>query len=884
VLPTGTVTFLFTDIEESTSRWEIDATGMGAELAAHDEVWRSAIAGNGGFVFKHTGDGVCAAFGLAQDAVAAAVEAQRQLRLLVRVGIATGAAELRDGDYFGRPLNRAARVMAAGHGGQILVASSTAALLDGVELADLGEHRMAGLSGLLRVFQVRADGLRTRFPPLRTLEAVPGNLPVELTSFVGRADEIAELSAAVGANRLVTLTGVGGVGKTRLALQVARRLATEFPDGVWLVELAPLGDPVALPDVVATALGITPQPGFTILDSVAEAVAGRRMLVVLDNCEHVLDAAGDLTAAVLARTPTATVLATSREGLALPGEHLWPVVSLEIDAAGRGSAVELFVERAQALRPVFSLDDDTDRAAVAEICRRLDGIPLAIELAAARMVSMNPAEVLVRLSDRFQLLAGARRSPGRHQTLRHAVAWSYELLIVEERDVLSCCAVFAGGFDLGAAAHLCGRANAYELLDLLDSLVRKSLMTTAQIGGHTRYSLYETIRLFAEEQLDPVTLAAVRDRHSRYFAENVEGWWSTWDGPDQRLALDWVDNEFGNLRAGFYWAADHGDIVTATKIAAHTAMFAMSLQRYEPVGWAEELLDTATAADVPQLPRLYAAAAFCSQVGRTDTGLAYARQAVKLDCDPKYDPLVPRGWAEFVEALAHINAGHVDMAMAIHRDMASRTGMVRVVGLAGLAATLPVLGRNEEDRLLADEAVTAAREHGNPFGIAFAVFGFGRAIAEVDPDKASHAFREALECAHRNHIPFFGALVVPDLAHLEAEHGDVDGGLVLFDEALDAAQRAGSHTQVGLALGHLACVFCLLGRDDVAATVYGSSTRYPSIAIVPSLPQVVNQLRDALGPAAFDRCVAAGAAMDTSDAVPYAREQIQKVRQVEETT
>jgi predicted ATPase len=878
------VTFLFTDIEASTPRWESDAVAMGAELAAHDEVWRSAISGHGGFVFKHTGDGVCAAFGLAQNAVVAAVEAQGRLRLPVRVGIATGAAELRDGDYFGPPLNRAARVMAAGHGGQILVAASTAALLEGVDLADLGEHRMAGLSGLLRVFQVRAEGLRARFPPLRTAEAVPGNLPVELTTFVGRAAEIAELAAVVGGNRLVTLTGVGGVGKTRLALQVARRLARKFPDGVWLVELAPLGDPVALPDVVATSLGVTVQPGYTVLDSVADAVAGRRMLVVLDNCEHVLDSAADLIAAVLARAPTVSVLATSREGLALPGEHLWPVTSLDVDGAGGGSAVELFVERAQALRPAFSLADETDQTAVAEICRRLDGIPLAIELAAARMVSMTPSEVLARLSDRFRLLAGARRSPGRHQTLRHAVAWSYELLSVEEREVLDRCAVFAGGFDLAAAAELCASANAYELLDLLDSLVRKSLMTTTQIGGHTRYGLYETIRLFAEEHLDPTALAAVRHRHARYFAEQVEGWWARWDSPEQYLALDWVEAELANLRAGFYWAADHGDLVTATRIAAHTANFAMSLQRYEPVGWAEELLEAAITADVPQLPRLYAAAAFCSQTGRLDTGLEYARCAAELDRDPRYDPLDPDGWAEIVEGLAHMNSGNVEVAIAVHRKLAARSGAGRVVGLGIQAWALPGPGRSEEARLLADEAVTAAREHGNPHWIALALYGYGRAFADIDADLALHAYREALECAHRNHIAFYAVVIAPDLARLVAGHGDLDGGLVLFDEGLDAAQRAGSPTQVGLALGYLACVFRDIGQDEIAATIHGASTRYPSIWAVPSLPEVVNQLRDRLGQATFDHCVATGAAMGTGDAVRYARQQIQTARDVEART
>jgi predicted ATPase len=652
---------------------------------------------------------------------------------------------------------------------------------------------------------------------------------------------------------------------------------------VWLVELAPVGDPGALPDVVATALGITAQPGLTILDAVVEVVAGRRMLVVLDNCEHVLDAAADLTAAVLARTPTVTVLTTSREGLALPGEHLWPVVSLEVEGEGGGSAVELFVERSQALRPAFSLADEVDRAAAAEICRRLDGIPLAIELAAARMVSMNPSEVLARLSDRFRLLAGARRSPGRHQTLRHAVAWSYELLSDDERDVLDRCAVFAGGFDLAAAAQLCGTANAYELLDILDSLVRKSLMTTAQVAGHTRYGLYETIRLFAEEQVDPVALAGLRDRHARYFAEQVQQWWTTWDSPEQRLALDWVEAEFANLRSGFYWAADHGDVVTATKIAAHTAMFCQSLQRYEPVGWAEELLSAATTADVAQLPRLYTAASFCSQVGRPDTGLEYARRAAQLDRDPTYDPLDPR-WAEMVEALAHHNAGNMHMATPILRELAARSGLQRVIGLAIQVWALAGSGRREEARLLADEAVTAARQHGNPFWIAMALAGYGRAFADIDADKAARAFREALEGAHRNHIAFHEALVGPDLARLEVEHGDVDGGLLLFDQALDATHRAGSHTQVGLALGNLACAFRDLRRDQIAATIYGSSTRYPSIWAVPSLSEVVGQLCDQLGQAAYDHCVAAGAAMDTSDAVRNARQQIRTARLSGETS
>ena len=294
VPPSGVVTFLFTDVEGSTRRWEADAEGMRAALAAHDEVLRGTVVAHHGWLFKHTGDGVCAAFASPRSAVDAAVTAQRALELPVRMGIATGEAELRDGDYFGAVLNRAARVMAAGHGGQILLAEPTAGLLSGVELLDLGPRRLRDLPTAVGVFQVRAPGLRTDFPPLRALDTSTGNLRPAATSFIGRESELDEVQAAVMAHRLVTLTGVGGVGKTRLALEVAAQIADEYPDGVWVFELAAVADPAAVPDAVAAVLGITQQPGKTVSESVAAALEGRVRLLVLDNCEHVRDAAADL--------------------------------------------------------------------------------------------------------------------------------------------------------------------------------------------------------------------------------------------------------------------------------------------------------------------------------------------------------------------------------------------------------------------------------------------------------------------------------------------------------------------------------------------------------------------------------------------------------------
>ena len=446
--PSGVVTFLFTDVEGSTRRWEADADAMRAALAAHDEVLRTAIEAHDGFLFSHTGDGVVAAFASPRSAVDAAVAAQRALELPVRMGLATGEAELRDGDYFGTVLNRAARVMAAGHGGQILVAESTAVLLSGVDLLDLGPRRLRDVSAPVGVFQVRAPGLRTEFPSLRGVDSNPGNLRPAITSLIGRDAEVSNLQAALRSHRLVTLAGVGGVGKTRLALEVATQLADEFVDGVWFFELAAVADPAAVPDAVAAVLGITQQPGKSVGESVASALEGRSRLLVFDNCEHVVDSVADLVAAILAASATVKVLATSREGIGVADEFFWRVPSLDV-----GAAVELFVERAQSMVSDTLADEAT---AVEDVCRRLDGIPLAIELAASRMASMTAAEVRDRLDDRFKLLVGSRRGLERHQTLRHAVAWSYDLLDDAEKTVLERCSVFAGGFDLQSACAVAG--------------------------------------------------------------------------------------------------------------------------------------------------------------------------------------------------------------------------------------------------------------------------------------------------------------------------------------------------------------------------------------------------------------------------------------------
>ena len=366
---------------------------------------------------------------------------------------------------------------------------------------------------------------------------------------------------------------------------------------------------------------------MSVTAAVAQALSGRRLLLIMDNCEHLLDAAAEFIEAVLGRASAVKVIATSLEGLRVGAEHAWVVPSLSVGDGADSAAVVLFVERAQAANSGFALRNDTDKAAVIEICERLDGIALAIELAAARMVSMTAQDVRDRLGDRFRLLSGARRGLERHQTLRHALGWSYDLLDGDERALLKCCVVFAGGFDLAAAAHLSDDLDEYEVLDVLDSLVRKSLVTVSQESGHARYGILETIRQYAEEQLAATgTIGQVRDRHAAYYADQAVAHWEIWDGPHQRAALDWLDAELANLRAGFRWATDRSDLSTAAAIAANATLLGWALQRFEPVVWAEETLPSAVDAKLAQLPRLYVAASLCILTGQPEVGVSYAQR------------------------------------------------------------------------------------------------------------------------------------------------------------------------------------------------------------------------------------------------------------------
>ena len=504
--PTGTVTFLFTDIEGSTKLWEQHPDSMRPALARHDHLLRQSIEANNGYVFKTMGDAFCAAFATAPEAVQAALTAQRLLTaevwetetsLRVRMALHTGIAEERDGDYFGQALNRVARLLATGHGGQTLLSGATQELTrDHLPLAasllDLGQRRLKDLGRPEIVFQLRHPALSADFPPLRSLDNpdLPNNLPLQVASFIGREKETTDVKFLLAKTRLLTLTGSGGSGKTRLALQVAADLLDQYFDGVWLVELATLSDPALVPQAVADVLGVQEQVGQAITRTLKDALYSKSLLLVLDNCEHLVAACASLAADLLGNCPHVHLLSTSREPLNIAGEQTFRVPSLSlpdpkqtqtVETVSQYEAVRLFIERVQAVQPSFMVTN-TNAPAVAQVCWRLDGIPLAIELAAARVRSLSVEDVNTRLDNRFRLLTGgARNSLPRQQTLRALIDWSYDLLTEAEKTLLRRLSVFAGGWTLPAAEAVgVGKdaANAgvagWEVVDLLTSLVDKS--------------------------------------------------------------------------------------------------------------------------------------------------------------------------------------------------------------------------------------------------------------------------------------------------------------------------------------------------------------------------------------------------------------------------
>jgi predicted ATPase/DNA-binding CsgD family transcriptional regulator len=880
------VTLLFTSIQDSVRRWDEAPAEMAAAQPVHDAIVREAIEGHGGHVFTIEPDGFGVAFATAASAAEAAVQAQRKLRadatigFAVRMGLHTAEAAEEDGSYSGSEVNRAARLTALAHGGQVLVSDTTEVLLRSrLSLRPLGEHALHGFRRQISVYQVIADGLPTEFPVLRSAERFAGNLPRQITSLIGRDELVRQVAELVRDRQLVTLTGVGGVGKTRMALEIGAELAGEFPDGAWVVELATVGHPGSIPAAIATVLGITPQGESPLIATIAAALAGQRLLLIIDNCEHLLKAAGAAIEMITGRSANVRVLATSREPLGLDAEAVLGVSPLGAADGTESDAVTLFVDRARTVRRDFGIGDPDTAVAVTEICTTLDGLPLGIELAAARMAAMSAIEVRNRLADRFRLLQGTAPGPERQHTLRHTVAWSYDLLTDDERELLRVTSVFVGGFELASIHAVATCGDVVDVLGHLDSLVRKSLVVADHTTTHTRYRLFETIRQFAEDRLEASgELAATRDRHAAYFAGRASAQWDTWNGPGWRDAVDWVDAELANLRAAFRWSSAQSDVAVATDIAAHAALMGFSVQLFETLGWAEELLPAAAAADVPRLPRLATAAGYACFAGRAQAARANAHRAVELEGDARYDPCEP-GYATFVEALGQVYCGDLDRYIELTGEVVRRYGSDRGYGLASYVDGLQSAGRIEEALALTEESVAAARRLGNPYWVAYALWIAGMAFSRTNARRALAAWEEGIAFVHEHRIGFFEGFIARDAARLHTSDGEPDVALGLFAEAIQAFHRAGNVPQLIITLASVPALFERLDRLEPAAMLLGAMSRESSsFHHVPELAELEDRLTARLGATKAGELVTAGAGLDLDAAAAYARRQIDAAR------
>jgi predicted ATPase/class 3 adenylate cyclase/DNA-binding CsgD family transcriptional regulator len=831
LLPTGTVTLLLADVEGSTRLWENQPDEMTTAVARMNQLVSTTIAEHNGVrpVEQGEGDSFVAAFARASDAVAAAVELQRAALapIRLRIGLHTGEIQLRDeGNYAGPTINRTARLRDLGHGGQTLLSGATEAMVvdrlpDNVWLTDLGTHPLRDLPRPERAVQLCHPDLVNDFPPLRVAKVVTDqHLPVQLTSFVGRVDDLKELRGVLAEHRLVTLTGAGGAGKTRLAIQAAAQLAGEFGDGVRYVDLAPITDPDLVPITMARALGLPDQPGRSTMDTLTGFVSDRQMLVVLDNCEHLLDASAALAAALLAACARLTLLATSREPIGVAGELSWRVPSLPL----ADHAVELFIDRAQHARPDFVVDDE-NAATVSEICRRLDGLPLAIELAAARVRALSLAEILDSLHDRFRLLTGgARTAVRRQQTLRASVDWSHALLTDPERVLFRRLAAFMGGFDLDGAQNVCGGNDVahYQVLDQLTLLVDKSLVVAENTSGPTRYRLLETVRQYALEKLGESGEAdAVRTRHRDYYTA-LAALLEAPAGTDYEQRVRQAEFEIDNLRAAFTWSRENSDSELALGLASSLQLLWHARGRIrEGLGWLETALADDNTPHREVSPRVRAraladAASLNIRLGAA-AGLDHAEQALAIAREI-YDPallaqvLTARGWVAAYSSDAELALACFTEAIELARAVGDQWRLSHVLGFQAVASIIrdPIAGRAP-----AEEGRDLAEALGDPFVSRVCRYCIGRAqTMQGDLAGAVAQFAELLPEAEARHDQIFWADCRGTQAIALAHQGETGLARTGAEAAVEVAAKLGGNP-AGLAYYALAA--SALAAGDAAA-------------------------------------------------------------------
>jgi predicted ATPase/class 3 adenylate cyclase len=903
-----TLTFLFTDIEGSTALLgRLGDDDYAQVLAGHHALIRSALAAHGGREVDTQGDAFFAVFSSPRACVAAVLQMQRAIaahawpggeRVRVRMGIHCGEAARTAAGLVGLEVHRAARVAAVGYGGQVLVSEAAAALVrgwlpPGAALADLGVHRLKDLGRPEQIFQLHGPGLPAEFPPLRSLgnPALPNNLPAQLSAFIGREREVSEVRALVESSRLVTLTGAGGCGKTRLGLQVAAELLDGSGDGVWLVELAAVTDQDAVPAAISQALRLTVDPGRPALEALLEALAPQDVLVVVDNCEHLIGGCAKTAEAIVRRCPKVHLLGTSREPLGIGGETIYRVPSLslpgpddsESGTPGSSDAVALFADRARANGVALDMDEQAGPLVVS-VCRRLDGMPLAIELAAARLRSMSLAELAGRLDRRFRLLTGGSRTAlERQQTLRATVGWSYSLLTGAEQLLLGRLSVFAGGFGLDAVEAVCGCGDldVLDVADLLGSLVDKSLVVAEQAGETLRYRLLETIRLFAAERLAEAgeeEAAAVAAAHCAHFLAVAEAAAPCLTGPEQGRWLARLDGDEANLRRAAAHAAGEPD-GTAVMLRLGVA-----LRRYWEARSRER---EAFGLLVPALRRPGA---------RADPGLFIAALVVAARVGCFTDVTPARQLAEQAVQLAR------------------RLGDDRLLigALATLCAACFFAGEPEAGRPFGQEAVERARRSGDDVLLGVSLHAY---LLTIDPARSAPFYAEAIACTERsgdhltncnvyNNAGVF-ALIAGDVsaarAHLEAAahaaeqigweadfiplnlgkvlraEGDLDGARSMLQAGLRISRRNGDNVQMAGAIRGLACLAGDAGDWHQAAVLHGAAQAFRDRTGCPWQPHDVlgrqdslDQARAHLGDEQQEQAYAQGMALSLDKALDLA--------------
>ncbi len=807
--PTGTITFLFTDIEGSTKLWEQHPQAMRTALARHDVLMHQAISDNNGFVFKTMGDAFCATFATAPQALMAAFTAQKSLRsetwpdpvtVSVRMALHTGTADERDGDYFGPPLNRVARLLSTGYGGQTLLSLPTYelvrdALPSGCTLQDLGAHALRDLARPEQVYQLCHPDLPSEFPPLKSLDSLPNNLPVQLTSFVGRERELTQVKDLLAKTHLLTLTGSGGCGKTRLSLQAAADVLDNYPDGVWLVELAPITDPGLVPQAVAGVLGIKDQPGQALTHTLTDWLKSKNLLLVLDNCEHLLSACAALVSAILRQCPTVRILASSREGLNVTGEQTYRVPSLSLPDAKVAStpenlsqyeAVRLFIDRAMQVKPGFTVTNQ-NAPALASICHRVDGIPLALELAAARVRSLSVEEINDRLDNQFRLLTGGSRTAlPRQQTLRALIDWSYDLLTGPEKSLLCRLSVFAGGWTLAAAEAVCisDEIEDWEVLDLLTSLVDKSLVTAEEIDGQTRYHLLETVRQYARDRLaEGQEGLRVRGRHRDYFLQMAEEIRPKLLGGEQAHWLTVLETEHDNLRQAITFCLEDPD-GTAQGLRLGAAL--------DNFWWGRGHLSEGRTQIRHLLAAPGAQALAAERTGALSTGGFLAAEQ-----------------GDYAEAQALY-----EQRLGLFQELGNMGGVARALSHLGDLAIYQ--GDYEKAQRLFEESLPLHREVGAKGQVASTLLGLGRiAWRQGDSERAQPFFEESLTAYQELNDVGAVAVVLTNLGNLAKDRGDYVKAQGLYEESLTIQRELKNSLQIAGVLLNLASI--AFSQNDFAS-------------------------------------------------------------------